>query len=129
MKNSRERALEERKDNDTIYKKLKQVIKDDGSIELNVDGQEAQLLGKLSVLTSERFLEQIAPFMTRERASYVRKLRVDEDRTWRGIAEAWEKEFASLADWKFNGNQLAGMALCELGAKVFGEDYMEPPWN
>lgn len=117
------------KDNDEIYKKLKQVIKDDGSVELNVDSQEAQLLARLAALTHERFLEQITPFMTLERARCVRKLRVDDGLTWRGVAEAWEKEFAAVASWKFNGNQLAGMALCELAAKFFGEDYMGPLWN
>ena len=74
--------MEERKDNDDIYKKLKQAIKDDGSIELNVNSQEFQLLGKLARLTSERFLEQIEPMMTLERARFVRKLRVDDGLTW-----------------------------------------------
>lgn len=67
--------------------------------------------------------------MTPERARYVRKLRVDDGLTWRGIAEAWEKEFAAVADWKFDGNQLAGMALCEAASERFGENHMEPPWN
>lgn len=67
--------------------------------------------------------------MTPERARYVRKLRVDDGLTWRGIAEAWEMEFSAEADWKFNGNQLAGMALCETASKHFSEDYMKPPWN
>jgi hypothetical protein len=122
-------AVEEEKDNDAIYKKLKQIIKEDGSAELDVHGREAQLLGRLGLLTQQRFLEQIEPLMTPERARYVRALRVDEGLTWRGIAEAWEKEFAADADWKFGGNQLAGMALCEAASKLFAENYMGPPWN
>ena len=98
-------------------------------MELNVDSPGTRLLGSLALLTQERFLEQIGPFMTPERAKYVRKLRVDDDLTWRGVAEAWEKEFATIAPWKFKGSQLAGMAKCELAAKCFGEDYMKPPWN
>ena len=121
--------MDESKDNDTIYKKLKQVIKDDGMIELNVRRKEFEMLGRLSNLTEQKFLDRIKPFMTPERAQFVRRLRVDEERTWRGTAEAWEKEFASLAEWGFNGNQLAGMALCKLAAEVFGEDFMKPPWN
>lgn len=42
--------MEEKKDNDAIYKKLKQVAKDDRMAELNPNGQEAQLLGRLAVL-------------------------------------------------------------------------------
>jgi len=116
-------------EDDAIYKKLRQVIKDHGVIELNTDSRGFELPARLSKLTRQKFLERIEPYMTLERAKYVRRLRVEEDRTWRGIAEAWEEEFALLAEWEFNGNQLAGMALCELAAKMFGEDSMKPPWN
>ena len=117
------------KSNDEIYKMFKQVIRDNTNLELNLNGQEAQLLAKLEKLTQDKFLEQIAPFITIERAQFVRKLCVDEGLTWRGIAEAWEKKFAVITNWKFNENQLAGMAICELAAKFFNEDYMKPPWN
>ena len=129
MKHQGRCTMEEHKDNDAIYKKLKQVIKDDGSIEINVNGPEARLIANLGALTQQKFLEQIEPFMTLQRAQFVRGLRVDEDQTWRGIATGWEKEFESVARWDFRGNQLAGMALCELAAKMFAEDSMQPPWN
>ncbi len=116
-------------DNDEIYKKLKRTIKDDEPARLDVDGREMHLLGSLAELTQQRFLENITPYMTPERANFVRKLRVDDGLTWRGIAEVWEEEFSGEAEWKFGGNQLAGMALCESAASMFNEDYMKPPWN
>ena len=125
----RDDVMKNRLDNDEIYKKFRQVIRDDGLVELKTDSQEFQLLARLGHLTYERFLERIAPFMTPERSSYVRKLRVDDGLTWRGVAEAWEEEFESVAEWNFDGNQLAGMALCEVAAKFFDEDYVKPPWN
>jgi hypothetical protein len=60
-----------------------------------------------------------------EHAQVVRRLRVDEGRTWRGVAaecsRAWE------TDW--DGNQIVGMFLCEVAATLLGEDPETEPWN
>lgn len=86
---------------------------------------QLKALAKRAGEVHDGFLEEAMGIMTRERAEFVRRLRVDEDYTWRAVArecsEAWGTNWGS--------NQLAGMALCDIAAKVFGEDYMEEPWN
>jgi hypothetical protein len=65
-------------------------------------------------------------FMTKERAEFVRKIRVDsEDYTWRGVARECNDEWGG--NW--GDNQIMGMALCEEAAKYFDEDYLKEPWN
>ena len=67
--------------------------------------------------------------MTADRCQFVRDLRVDSagqiGGTWRDVAQAcaiaWE------GDW--GSNQLWGMAICEIAAAAFGENYKEAPWN
>lgn len=65
--------------------------------------------------------------MTPEQASFVRALRVDEDRTWREVASAFALRYAAVVDWE--PSQLSGMALCALAAKSLGEHHMRAPWN
>lgn len=71
------------------------------------------------------FEDEAKELMTKERAEFIRKLRVDEDYTWREVAwacnEAWD------GDW--DSNQIMGMALCEEAAKLFDENYRKEPWN
>jgi hypothetical protein len=55
----------------------------------------------------------------------VRKLRVDGDNTWRGVA--LECSTAWHTDW--GEDQIAGMVLCQLTAAYFGEDWRRVPWN
>ena len=73
------------------------MIKDDGSIELIAESPETRLLVTLALLTQERFLGQIGTFMRLEQASRVRKLRMADGLTWRGVPESWEKHFAGVA--------------------------------
>lgn len=68
-----------------------------------------------------------AQHMTRERAQYVRDLRVVRGYTWRAVAEACCREWQG--PWDPPSNQLMGMALCESAATMRGERYREPPWN
>lgn len=68
-----------------------------------------------------------AATITSEQAAFVRKLRVDDGWTWRGVAQ--ECHDAWNGDWQPPSNQIMGMALCEVAAKHFGEDYMQDPWN
>lgn len=63
--------------------------------------------------------------MTLEQAQFARRLRVDQDCTWRSVAD--ECNHAWDGDW--GSNQLAGMAICERAAQLHGEDYMQAPWN
>jgi hypothetical protein len=86
---------------------------------------QLKALAKRAGEVHDGFLEEAMGIMTRERAEFVRRLRVDEDYTWRAVA----RECSEAWDTNWGSNQLAGMALCDIAAKVFGEDYMEEPWN
>ena len=65
--------------------------------------------------------------MTKERAEFVRKLRLEEDYTWRMIAQECFEQWQG--DWEPSSNQLVGMALCKAAALVFNENYATAPWN
>lgn len=71
------------------------------------------------------FFQQQFTYMTHEQASFIRRLKVDENGTWRYVAEACSDAWGG--DW--GSNQLAGMALCERAAFFFNEDYQTDPWN
>lgn len=77
--------------------------------------------------THSGFQADVEDVMTAERAAFVRRLRVDEGYTWRGVAAACAAEWDG--DWQPPSNQLMGMALCEAAAAHFGETYMSEPWN
>ena len=63
--------------------------------------------------------------ITPEMAVQVRVWRVDEERSWRAVAEAASELWGS--GW--GGNQLFGEDLCAAAARVLGEDAREAPWN
>jgi len=69
--------------------------------------------------------------MTPARCQEVRHLRIDCEGevhgSWRYIAGECHKRWQ--ASWEPPSNQFWGMALCEIAAEFFGEDYMEKPWN
>lgn len=67
--------------------------------------------------------------MTKKRALEIRRIRVEEEYTWRAVARHCHKLWGDAADWDPPSNQLAGMALCKLAAKVFNEDYYDNDWN
>jgi hypothetical protein len=60
-----------------------------------------------------------------EMAVQIRRWRVDEDFTWRAVAQAatdlWGSEYGS--------NQLFGEDLCVAAAKMLGENPHKEPWN
>jgi hypothetical protein len=88
-------------------------------------GPEAMAaLAKAARDTSDEFDAQMAD-MSRERAEFVRRLRCEQEYTWRAVAATCALEWAG--DW--GSNQLAGMAICRRAAALFGEDYMRDPWN
>ena len=72
---------------------------------------------------------QISCSMTPDRAREIRRLRVEERLSWRGVARATADAWGREAIWEPRSNQLAGMILCEVAARLLGEDYLEDPWN
>ncbi len=73
--------------------------------------------------------------MNLAQAHEVRRMRVEERRTWRSVARACHLMITS-GEWTWGrqiwippSNQLAGMALCHHAARLLGGDFMEPPWN
>lgn len=68
--------------------------------------------------------------MTTEQASLVRQLRVDQELTWRGVAEDfYDAHPNELYGLDLRGNQGVGMDLCEAAATILGEDPESAPWN
>jgi hypothetical protein len=62
---------------------------------------------------------EIATRMTAEHAATVERLRVEQELTWRGVAEVFDDEFPrELYDPSLRGNQGVGMFLCEVAAEV-----------
>ena len=71
------------------------------------------------------FFQEQFKDMPKEQASFIRKLRVEENGTWRYVAETCNNEW----EGNWGSNQLAGMALCERAAILHGEEYTSDPWN
>lgn len=94
----------------------------EGMVELT--RELAEQLGAAAVETRLSFEEEFAG-MTQEQAALVRRLRCDQEYTWRAVASTCALEWGG--DW--GSNQLAGMALCDRAAKLHGERYMDEPWN
>jgi len=67
--------------------------------------------------------------MTRERATYIRQLRVVQSYSWRTVAAECYETWATDAAWDPPSNQLAGMELCEAAAEFFDEHFLQTPWN
>lgn len=63
--------------------------------------------------------------ITPEMAARIRTWRVDEDLSWRAVAQAASGLWGS----GFGSNQLYGEDLCVAAAKVLGEDPHQEPWN
>jgi hypothetical protein len=64
-------------------------------------------------------------YLTQERAEQVRAWRVEQDMTWRGVAQAATDAWGS--EW--GSNQLFGEELCRVAATSLGEDPGSEPWN
>ncbi len=63
--------------------------------------------------------------LTREMALQIRTWRVDEDLSWRAVAQA----ASDLLGSECGGNQLYGADLCAAAAHVLGENPSQEPWN
>lgn len=98
----------------------------EGAIEI----KSAEQLMALANAAHERFQAYrvaINPLMNEKRATMIRDMRVNDDFSWRKIADSCYDEFTHV--WAPRSNQLAGMALCEAAAEFFNEHYMNAPWN
>ncbi len=71
--------------------------------------------------------ELLRDVMTLERCREVRKLRIDEGLTWRGVAAECHQRWG--ASWEPPSNQLWGIALCEIAARAHSENPHDFPWN
>lgn len=69
--------------------------------------------------------EHVFKSMPREMAEWVRKLRVEQRKTWRFVAD----EVSTRFHFDFGSDQIAGVAICDAAASVFGEDFLAEPWN
>ncbi|MEV0403737.1 hypothetical protein [Actinoallomurus sp. NPDC050550] len=63
--------------------------------------------------------------LTSEQVVQIRAWRVDQEMTWRGVAQAAADAWGS----DHGGNQIAGEELCRAAALVLGEDPSSDPWN
>ncbi|MGV9453722.1 hypothetical protein [Streptomyces sp. NPDC003635] len=63
--------------------------------------------------------------ITQEMALQIRNWRVDEDYSWRAVAQAATDLWGSA----YGSNQLYGEDLCRVAARVLGEDPYRKPWN
>jgi hypothetical protein len=63
--------------------------------------------------------------MTPELAAEVRRYRVDQELSWRGVAAAVSE---AHCDEK-SDNQIAGRELCVIAAALLGENPNADPWN
>ena len=63
--------------------------------------------------------------ITVERAEQIRRWRVDEGCTWRGVASAASTTWASREE----ANQMLGVELCRTAADLLGEHHRRSPWN
>jgi hypothetical protein len=62
-----------------------------------------------------------------EKAHEVRRLRVDEELTWRGVGEAFQRRW--MAGVGEGDEQSLGATLCHIAAELLGEDPDGEPWN
>lgn len=66
-----------------------------------------------------------ASTLTTEMTRQIRTWRVDQDFSWRAVAQA----ASDLWDLDFGSNQLYGEDLCAAAAHVLGENPYREPWN
>jgi len=92
--------------------------------------EQFMAIGKALAATFEYFQGVCREKMTHDQAIFIRSLRVDQGYSWRAVAEAChEKNWEGWERWDPPSSQPMGMALCELAAEFFNENYREPPWN
>jgi hypothetical protein len=70
------------------------------------------------------YLLPFIPLINRERAEFVRRLRVEAGYSYRAVAEECENT------WGIEGigSQIVGMNFCAVAAEYFDEDWGKEPW-
>ncbi|WP_433183718.1 hypothetical protein [Actinoallomurus sp. CA-150999] len=63
--------------------------------------------------------------LTSEQVAQIRAWRVDQEMSWRAVAEAAADAWGS----DYGGNQLAGEELCHAAALALGENPLSESWN
>lgn len=63
--------------------------------------------------------------LTTEQVAQIRAWRVDEEMSWRAVAQAATDTWGS----SYGSNQLFGEDLCRAAAEALGEDVAKEPWN
>lgn len=75
-----------------------------------------------------RYESEVRQLLTSiEQAHEVRQLRVDEELTWRGVAEVLQARW--MARVGQGDEQSLGATLCHVAAELLGEDPDGEPWN
>ena len=109
---------------------LRTALTGEGAIPITSIAQ-LEALGKAACAVNDSALEHLRAILTPADFAFIRKARVDDGYSWRAVAGAGFERLGKGQEewWRPTSNQLIGMALCELAAQHFGEDYMQDPWN
>lgn len=86
-------------------------------------------MSETPIIASKRFKEYRKRFydMTEQEAATVRKLRIDEGKTWEEVAVevSCDGDFGVIP---IKDEKVAGMMLCEKAAEIYDELYLSAPW-
>jgi len=74
-------------------------------------------------------MKKLEDFVTLKRAKRIRHWRVNQGCTWRKVANNAYEQWAEIEDWSPPNNQIIGMELCKIAAKMLKEDPSTYPWN
>ena len=108
---------------------LKSASTGEGLIEIK-NTEQFMALGKALSDTFNYYLEEAKKCMTKEQAEFVRMLRVDKGYSWRAVAHAcYDQNWDNWEPWGPPSSQPMGMALCQIAAEFFNENYRKEPWN
>ena len=88
--------------------------------------EQLREMAKQAAERFEEFKELCSP-MKLWQARIIRVLRVEENCSWRAVAEACYN--VGWGKWSPPSNQIMGMALCQRAAQLLGQDYEKEPWN
>ncbi len=127
-----DRVIREACGGKTPYEVMDMALSEEGTepeARKEVEGLRQLTPSDLTVLREKgnETIEHLKSFISVDtlNAGLIRKLRVDENYSWRAVSRALSYLWTDVDE----SNQLAGMVLCEKAAQMFQEDYMEPPWN
>lgn len=66
--------------------------------------------------------------MTKEKAELIRKLRIEDGKSWFIISSKFARCGMGFARWGMGNDDIMGLALCKAAAEELGEDYMSKDW-